>query len=118
MKYQFLILCIVCLLSIKVGAQPVGGFWKGTLTMQGGCFKENNIELQITVAGSIITGNSYHYLNVTNYIKKEFRGSYDSFSKKLIVQEGNVTEYKIPNHCIICIKRYELTYTKKGNIET
>lgn len=101
-----------------MGAQSVNGFWLGTLTMQGGCFKENNIELQITVAGNIVTGNSYHYLNIANYIKKEYRGTYDSTTKKLIIQEGIVTEHKIPNHCIICIKKYELSYSKTGNVET
>lgn len=118
MKYLLLTLCAFCLLAINTGAQPVSGFWKGSLTMQGGCFKENNIELQIMVAGSIVTGNSYHYLNVSNYIKKEFRGTFDSVTKKLVLQESTITEYKIPNHCIICIKKYELTYTKTGNVET
>jgi hypothetical protein len=99
-------------------AQNVNGFWKGTLTMPGGCFPENNIELQVTVTGTSLSGNSYHYLNVDNFIKKNFRGSYNPAQKKLIVQEVSVTMYQIPTRCVICIKRYELTYSKTGNVET
>lgn len=99
-------------------AQEINGFWKGTLTMQGGCFVENNIELQITAAGRIVTGTSYHYLNVENYIKKDFRGRYDSAAKTLIISEGAISEFKIPSHCVVCIKQYSFTYTKKDNVET
>ncbi|HVG41475.1 MAG TPA: hypothetical protein VM888_07665, partial [Chitinophagaceae bacterium] len=104
--------------AVLVQAQDVSGFWKGTLTMPGGCFPINNIELQITVKGTSINGNSYHYLDANNYIKKIYEGSYVADEKKVIIQEGNVTNYRIPQQCIVCIKRYELTYSKVGNVET
>ena len=104
--------------SVTLFAQEVNGFWRGSLTMPGGCFLVNNIELQITVAGESISGNSYHYLDANNYIKKIFDGSYNAAAKKVIVQEGNVTNYRIPQTCVVCIKRYELVYSKQGNVET
>jgi hypothetical protein len=98
-------------------AQDVSGFWKGSLTMPGGCFPVNNIELQINIAANSINGNSYHYLDANNYIKKTYEGTYDSTQKKVIVQELLVTNYRIPQTCIVCIKRYELVYSKTGNQE-
>jgi hypothetical protein len=107
-----------CLLYSAAVAQDVGGFWKGTLTMTGGCFPVNNIELQIHIEGAELTGNSYHYLDVDNYVKKKFQGSYDLSQKKLVLNEGLVTTFKIPAHCKPCIKNYTLVYSKNGNTET
>ncbi len=86
--------------------------------MKGGCFPENHIELQITIKGETVTGDSYHYLDADNYIRKQLKGVYDAASKKLLLQEGEVITYNIPFTCVICIKRYELSYSKKGNVET
>src|SRR5688500_283102 len=96
-------------------AQDISGFWKGTLTMKGGCFPINHIELQITVTNNQVTGYSYHYLDLDNYIKKECSGYYNPVTKKLIVQEGNILTVQIPSNCVVCIKRYEFDYTKIGN---
>jgi hypothetical protein len=98
--------------------QDISGFWKGTLTMTGGCFPINNIELQLTISGSSVTGDSYQYMDINNYIKKRCRGTYDPATKKITVQEEIVTTYKIPQHCVICVKRYELVYSKTGDLET
>lgn len=86
--------------------------------MVGGCFPQNNIELQLTISGTSVTGDSYQYMDINNYIKKRCWGTYDPVTKKIIVQEEIVTTYKIPQHCVICVKRYELTYSKEGNVET
>lgn len=98
-------------------AQEVGGFWKGSLTFAGGCFAQNNIELQIKMVGDGLYGDSYHYMDVKNYIRKEISGSYDPETKKLIVQEGIVTEQALVDRCAICIKRFQLTYRKDANAE-
>jgi hypothetical protein len=98
-------------------AQNLNGFWKGNLSMQG-CFPENNIELQITQKGKYLQGDTYHYLDVNNYVKKNFRGSYDAASKKLSAQEGLVTTYHIPGRCVICVKVFDLVYSRNGDIET
>lgn len=97
-------------------AQNLSGYWKGTLSMRG-CFPENNIELQITVKGNAAVGDSYHYQDIDNYVKKKFRGSYDRDLKKLILQEGVVTTYHIPQRCVICVKNFELFYSREGDLE-
>lgn len=86
--------------------------------MVGGCFPVNYIELQLTVSGKSVRGDSYHYLDSDNFIKKRCTGSYDPDNKKIVVQEESVTDFKIPNACVICIKKYEFTYSKSGNEET
>ena len=98
-------------------AQDISGFWKGTLSMRG-CFPENNIELQINGKGEIVMGDSYHYQDIDNYVKKNFKGKFDKVTKKLSVQEGIVTTYHIPQRCVICVKGFELVYSREGKIET
>ena len=105
------------MLIFQCAGQDVSGYWKGTLNMRG-CFPENNIELQINAKGDVLIGGSYHYQDVDNYVKKKFRGTFDRASKKLMLQEGIVTTYHIPQRCVICVKNFELTYYREGNKET
>lgn len=98
-------------------AQDISGFWKGTLNMNRGCFPVNNIELQISIKGDSIFGNSYHYLDVNNYVKKNFIGTYNRMLKKITLQEELITTFKIPSYCKVCIKQYELTYRREVNQE-
>jgi len=99
-------------------AQNINGFWKGTLTMSGGCFPINNIELQISNSGREITGDSYHYMDIENYVKKNFTGTYSAAEKKIVIQEQEVTTFKIRPECRVCIKKYELVYRREGKLET
>lgn len=108
---------LLTMVTIQSVAQDISGFWKGTLSMRG-CFPENNIELQINAKGQVLIGDSYHYQDIDNYVKKNFKGSYDRTTKKLTVQEGIVTTYHIPQRCVICVKKFELTYSREGNVET
>lgn len=110
MNKHFLIPFLICISPLFGIAQEISGFWKGALDMFDGCFKVNNIELQISIKGDSIYGSSYHYMDVENYVKKNFTGTYDSRTKKIVLQERTVTTYKIPEFCTVCIKRYELTY--------
>jgi len=98
-------------------AQDLSGYWTGRLSMPGGCFGVNNIELQLRIRGTTVFGDSYHYENVNYYVKKKLTGTYDSASKKLILHEEYVTTYHIPHTCTICIKNFYLTYTKEGKVE-
>lgn len=100
-----------------VTAQNLNGFWKGTLSLRG-CFDENNIELQIHLTGTNASGDSYHFQDINNYVKKKIVGNYDPKSKKIILQETTVTTYHIPVRCVICVKKFELQYSKTGNLET
>lgn len=117
MNKNFIVAYFICISPFFVIAQDITGFWKGTLDMNGGCFPVNNIELQISIKGDSIYGNSYHYLDVNNYVKKKFSGLYDPKSKKIFLQEGIITTFKIPSQCKVCIKKYELTFSRNGNQE-
>jgi hypothetical protein len=108
--------CLLTAVTYQCTGQDISGYWKGTLSMRG-CFPENNIELQINAKGNLLAGDSYHYQDIDNYVKKNFRGSYDRTTKKLNVQEGLVTTYHIPQRCVICVKNFELTYSREGNLE-
>ena len=61
-------------------------------------------------------GNSYHYEDIDNYVKKKFTGSNTS-DLKIILQETYINTYKIPVMCRVCIKKYELAYSQKGKEE-
>src|SRR5215813_8194090 len=86
---------------LSVHAQNVSGYWKGSLQLRG-CFPDNNIELQIKIDGGEVTGDSYHYQDINNYVKKKFTGTYDANAKTITLQEGLVTTYHIPQTCVIC----------------
>lgn len=117
MNRTFILAYFFCVSPFFAISQEISGFWKGTLDMVGGCFAVNNIELQITIEGDQITGSSYHYFDVNNYVKKKFTGSYNAILKKIYLQEAVVTTFKIPQQCQVCIKRYELSYSGSLNQE-
>lgn len=99
-------------------AQDIKGIWKGKLVMEpGGCFPVYNIELQIHISGTQITGNSYHYSDTSNYVKEEFEGTYDSVQKILYINEKRVATFRIPADCTPCIKKYTLSFHTDGTQE-
>lgn len=99
-------------------AQDINGIWRGKLVMEpGGCFPVYNIELQLNVSGSKISGVSYHYSDTTNYVKETFTGTFKSDSNNISISEIGVTTFKIPADCIPCIKKYALSFHKGGNEE-
>jgi hypothetical protein len=116
-KKCILIIFLALLQCLCGKAQNLNGFWKGSLTMKGGCFPENNIELQITISDEVVIGTSYQYLDVNNYIRKDLTGFYNKETNSLSLQEGDVTAYQIPTTCVICVKKYELAYSKTNNTE-
>ncbi|HET9745706.1 MAG TPA: hypothetical protein VFP97_08335 [Chitinophagaceae bacterium] len=117
MKILLALTLFLTAITFQSVAQDVSGYWKGTLSMRG-CFPENNIELQINGKGEIVAGDSYHYQDIDNYVKKNFKGKFDKETKKLSVQEGIVTTYHIPQRCVICVKNFELVYSREGKVET
>ena len=117
MDKKFIVACFICFSPFFAIAQDITGFWKGILDMNQGCFTVNNIELQITIKGDSLYGNSYHYQDLNNYVKKKFTGYNDRASSKIFFREEVVTTYRIPQECAVCIKQYELSYTRSGNQE-
>lgn len=109
---------IALLISLNIFSQNLNGVWRGTLTQgPGGCFRIYNIELNIKSDGSKINGASYHYSDITNYVKEDFSGSFAYNEKKLSINEQKVLTFHVPPDCIPCIKQYNLVYEKQDNKE-
>jgi len=112
-----IILSGVLFISGLAPAQDINGIWKGKMVMEpGGCFPVYNIELQLQVAGTKITGVSYHYSDTSNYVKENFEGNYRKDSNNILITEIGVTTFHIPSDCVPCIKKYSLTYHKGGGV--
>ena len=110
-----IILFTVLFVSVLAQAQDINGVWKGKLVMEpGGCMPVYNIEFQLQMAGTKITGVSYHYSDTTNYVKETFEGVYKRDSNNIIINEIGVTTFHVPGDCVPCIKKYLLTYHKGG----
>ena len=115
---RLVLLAIILTGSLAAGAQDINGIWKGKLVMEpGGCFPVYNIELQLQMAGTKITGVSYHFSDTSNYVKESFEGNYRKDSNAVNILEMGVTTFHVPADCIPCIKKYFLTYHKGGNEE-
>ncbi|HMK26528.1 MAG TPA: hypothetical protein VK483_10900 [Chitinophagaceae bacterium] len=113
-----IILPVLLLFALSGKAQDINGIWKGKLIMEpGGCFPVYNIELQLQVAGTRITGTSYHYSDTSNYVKETFEGIYKKDSNNISIGEIGVTVFHIPGDCIPCIKKYNLAFHKGGTEE-
>lgn len=113
MKRHICLLTGIVLLFSGLSAQDLNGIWKGKLVMEpGGCFPVYNIELQLQVAGTKITGVSYHFSDTSNYVKETFDGRYVKDSNMILIGELGVTTFHIPADCVPCIKKYNLTYHK------
>ncbi len=110
--------CLLYLLlfSATLGqAQDINGIWKGKLVMApGGCFPVYNIELQLQVAGSRITGTAYHFSDSLNYVRENFEGIFKKDSNQIIIQENGIVTFKIREDCVPCVKRYVLSFHKGG----
>ncbi len=96
-------------------AQDINGIWKGKLVMApGACFPVYNIELQIQVAGTRITGTAYHFSDSLNYVREVFEGNYNQESNTISIQENGIITFKIKEDCVPCVKKYALSYHKGG----
>lgn len=96
----------------NVLSQELTGLWKGTLTQEpGGCFPTYNLELQIKITENKVSGVCYHYSDTRNYVKKNFEGSYNSFTKSISINEKDLLAFHIPTDCTPCVKTYDLWYS-------
>jgi len=101
----------VFLMSVSAEAQNINGIWKGKLSVAaGGCMPVYNIEFQLQVAGTKLTGVSYHFSDTSNYVKENFEGIYKKDSNIISITETGVMTFHVPSDCIPCIKKYQLTY--------
>jgi hypothetical protein len=117
MRPLLLIKCF--LVTTLVHAQEFNGTWRGKLTQNpGGCFPVYFIEMQLKVDGNRVSGSSYHFSDVTNFVKENFEGTYDPASKTFTITELGVITFHIPSDCIPCIKNYSLNYARNKEVQT
>ncbi|HUR67191.1 MAG TPA: hypothetical protein VMZ03_12650 [Chitinophagaceae bacterium] len=108
-------LYILLLTTTLCGAQDINGIWKGKLVMApGGCFPVYNIELQLQVAGSRITGSAYHFSDSLNYVRENFEGIFKKDSNIILIQENGIVTFRIKEDCVPCVKKYILSFHKGG----
>ncbi len=107
------ILLTALIISSLTQAQDINGFWKGrTVMAPGSCFPVYNIEMQIQVAGTKITGTVYHFSDSLNYVKENFEGVYKKDSSIFSISETGIVTFRINEGCVVCVKKYDLTYHK------
>lgn len=100
--------------AVAADAQSLTGTWRGKLTQgPGGCFPVYFIEMQMKVEGAKITGSTYHFSDVSNFVKENFEGVYDARTKTVSITETGVLTFHIPPDCVPCIKKYSLAYERK-----
>ncbi|MBS1665097.1 MAG: hypothetical protein JST68_28890 [Bacteroidetes bacterium] len=104
--------------SAAPAADELNGIWKGTLTQgPGGCFPRYYLELQINSTGDRITGRAYDYYDKSHFVKMNFTGRYNATTHRLVLIENQVLQAEIPQDCQPCIKTYDLSYSKNGQVE-
>jgi len=106
-------------MPVLLRAEDLNGIWKGTLTQgPGGCYARYYIELQINFSSNNIIGRAYDYYDTSRYVKMSFTGRYNPQTHRMVLIENKVLQYNIPFDCAPCMKTYDLTYAKNGNLET
>lgn len=115
---RFIVAILFLLTSSVLSAQDLNGIWRGTLTPKaGGCFPVYNLELQISFVNNTITGNAYDYYDKSRFVRLDFNGRFNASTKRLVLIEDKVLTVQIPRDCFVCIKTYDLTYSRNGKIE-
>ncbi len=112
---RFLIPALFIFCAFSSPAQDINGIWRGKLVMApSGCFPVYNIELQLQVAGSRITGTAYHFSDSLNYVKENFEGTWNRDSNLILIKEIGIVTFRIKEDCVPCIKTYRLSYHRGG----
>lgn len=106
------------LASSVLCAQDLNGVWRGKLTPEaGGCFPVYYLELQISFANNMITGNAYDYYDKSRFVRLDFNGRFNANTKRLVLIEDRILTVQIPRECFPCVKTYDLTYSQNGKDE-
>lgn len=101
------------LFSSPLFSQELDGRWTGRLVMApSGCFPIYNIEFTIQEKNGKIEGTVLHFSDSSNYVRKNIYGTYSKDSNLLIIEEKSITDFKIKEDCVPCMKKYVLTYHK------
>jgi hypothetical protein len=109
------ILFSLCCMLLSCYSQDINGIWRGKVVMApSGCFPVYNIELQMQIVGTKVTGTAYHFSDSSNYVRENFEGTYKADSNYINIQENGIITFKIKEDCVPCVKNYKLTYHRGG----
>lgn len=112
---RFLLLFVSFLSFSTSFAQNLTGIWRGKRTqIEGGCYPEYYLELQISFSDNAIMGRAYNFYDRDRYTKINFTGKYNPQTKRMVIIENAVLQFNVPFNCIPCIKTYDLTWSING----
>lgn len=118
----FLILCVP-LVSV---AQELTGIWRGHFVQSGtvsviqklyGVEDRYKFEVQLDQRSSYFNGVTYSYKTTVFYGKANCKGTVNSKTKKVLLEELKIVEVRMAQGSDACIMTLWLTYSKNGNEE-
>ena len=118
----FLILCMP-LMSV---AQDVTGIWRGHFVQSGtvsviqklyGVEDRYKFEVQLDQRSSRFNGVTYSYKTTVFYGKASCKGTVNTASKKVLLEELKIVEVRMAQGSDACIMTLWLTYSKNGDEE-
>jgi hypothetical protein len=74
--------------------------------------------MQVKMEGNKLTGSTYHFSDVNNFVKENFEGVYDPKTKAVSISETGVITFHIPRDCVPCIKKYSLVHERNDKTQT
>jgi len=103
------------LLASSSLAQSLTGIWRGYFITD--AYEQYKFEVQIEQNGPSLQGVSYSYLTTIFYGKAAVKGSYESTSKRVRLQETHTLELKMSEGSHSCIMDCNLMLNRSGNEE-
>ena len=113
MRSVLLPFCLI--FSATLFAQGLTGIWRGYfITDQ---FEQYKFEIQIEQNGPTAQGVSYSYLNTTFYGKAALKGTVESGTKRIRLEETHTLELKMSDGSYSCIMDCDLVWARSGREE-
>ena len=118
----FLILCVP-MMSV---AQDLTGIWRGHFVQSGamsviqklyGVEDRYKFEVQVDQRGNYFNGVTYSYKTTVFYGKASCKGTSNSKTNKVLLEELEIVEVRMAQGSDACIMTLMLTYTKNGDEE-
>lgn len=107
------------LVTTVSAAQDLSGTWKGRLVMSPkGCFPVYNLQFELKIIDSVVTGTALHFSDSFNYVKQNMQGIYRADSQVLLLRETALIDMQLKPDCVPCTKQYRLTYHKATGTTT
>ncbi len=113
---------IFLLFAYPTQGQKISGQWIGGFTSSDDpSNSKTDYVLEMEQNGNSIIGYSYTYFSMAGkryYVICKLKGNYDPSSKSMVVNEVEQVKTNTPPDFQNCLQSHELTYFKKGDVET